>query len=62
MALHECVYHLETDDTNAVGKKDDGMQYRPEVKGTVLTLCCLVMVSQDEKIEHAGPFSSALPL
>ncbi|RLW13056.1 hypothetical protein DV515_00000064 [Chloebia gouldiae] len=22
----------ETDDTNAVGKKDDGMQYRPEVK------------------------------
>ncbi|XP_009948158.1 PREDICTED: tomoregulin-1-like [Leptosomus discolor] len=49
----------ETDDTNAVGKKDDGMQYRPEVKGTVLTLCCLGMVSRDEKMERAGPFLSA---
>ncbi|KAJ7420668.1 hypothetical protein WISP_47074 [Willisornis vidua] len=26
----------ETDDTNAVGKKDDGMQYRPEVKGDAM--------------------------
>jgi len=49
IAIHACIYHLEADDTNAVGKKDDGMQYRPEVKGIVLALCCLVMVSQDEK-------------
>lgn len=62
IAVHACIYHLETDDANAVGKKDDGMQYRPEVKGTVLTLCCLVMVAQGEKIEHTGPFLSALQL
>jgi len=59
IAIHACIYHLEADDTNAVGKKDDGMQYRPEVKGIVLALCCLVMVSQDEKRQCAGPFSSA---
>lgn len=50
------IYYLETDDANAVGKKDDGMQYRPEVKGMVQILCFLVAVSQDEQIEHASLF------
>lgn len=49
MSNHACIYHLETDDTNAVGKKDDGMQYRPEVKGTVQTLCSLVVVYKMRK-------------
>lgn len=56
MSNHACIYHLETDETNAVGKKDDGMQYRPEVKGTVQTLCFLVTASQDDKTEHVSPF------
>lgn len=60
--IHAFIYHPEADDTNAVGKKDDGMQYRPEVKGIVLALCCLVTVSQDEKRQCGGPFLSALQL
>lgn len=62
IAIHAFIYHLEADDTNAVGKKDDGMQYRPEVKGIVLALCCLVTVSRDEKRQCGGPFLSALQL
>lgn len=30
--------HIDADDTSLLGKKDDGMQYRPDVKGKMSVL------------------------